>query len=67
MCHKHKKHRDTTIIRADLKNKKGKAHTCLTLLIEMLNYIILIAFYAEQRVRKQLLDNPFHLNAEIIR
>ena len=67
MCRDLKKHRDTTIIRADLKNKKGKAHACLTLLIAIINNIILMVFYTEQRVRKQLLDDPLHLHAEIIR
>jgi len=49
------------------KTIKGKAHACLTLLIEIINKTVLIMFYTEQRVRKQLLDDPLHLHAEVIR
>ncbi len=66
MCRDLKKHMDTIIIRADLKSKKGKAHTCLTLLIAIINNIMLMVFYTKQRVRKQLLDDPLHLNTEVI-
>ena len=66
MCRDLKKHRDTTIIRADSKTKKGKVHACLTLLIAIINNSILMVFYMERHVRKQLLDDPLHLNAEVI-
>jgi hypothetical protein len=28
--------------------------------------IMLVVFYTEQRVKKQLLDDPLHLNSEVI-
>ena len=66
MCRDLKKHRDTTIIRADSKIKKGKAHPCLTLLMAIINNSILMVFYTERHVRNQLLDDPLHLNAKVI-